>query len=47
MAIAGETPTKKQNLVEPVVIMKDNVLTVRDPMFGGTVPDPSAWTPPN
>jgi ABC-type sugar transport system substrate-binding protein len=47
MAIAGETPTKKQNLVEPVVIMKDNVLTVRDPMFGGTVPNPSTWTPPN
>ena len=47
MAIAGETPKKKQNLVEPVVIMKDNVLTVRDPMFGGTVPNPSTWTPPN
>jgi ABC-type sugar transport system substrate-binding protein len=46
MAIAGETPAKKQDLVEPVVIMKDNVLTVRDPMFGGTVPNPSAWTPP-
>jgi ABC-type sugar transport system substrate-binding protein len=46
-AIAGETPASKQDLVQPVVIMKDNVLTVRDPMFGGTVPNPSAWTPPN
>ena len=45
-AIAGETPASKQDLVQPVVIMKDNVLTVRDPMFGGTVPDPSTWTPP-
>jgi len=46
-AIAGETPTKKQDLVQPVVIMKDNVLTVKDPMFGGTVPDPSSWKPSN
>jgi ABC-type sugar transport system substrate-binding protein len=46
-AIAGETPASKQDLVQPVVIMKDNVLTVRDPMFGGTVPNPSTWTPPN
>jgi ABC-type sugar transport system substrate-binding protein len=46
-AIAGETPAKKQDLVQPVVIMKDNVLTVKDPMFGGTVPDPSSWKPSN
>lgn len=45
MALAGETPTKKQNLVEPVVITIDNHLDVKDPMFGGTVPDPSTWTP--
>ena len=45
MALAGETPAKKQNLVEPIVITKDNNRQVKDPMFGGTVPDPMAWTP--
>jgi len=47
MAIAGETPAQKTDLVQPVVIMKDNVLKVKDPMFGGTVPNPSSWKPSN
>ena len=46
-AIAGETPQSKQDLVQPIVITRDNVLTLRDPMFGGTVPNPSTWNPSN
>lgn len=35
----------KYNLVQPISVTKDNVLTARDPAFGGTVEDPSAFQP--
>ena len=44
-ALAGETPAVKQSLVQPISITKENNREVRDPMFGGTVTDPHAWTP--
>jgi ABC-type sugar transport system substrate-binding protein len=47
MAIAGETPQNKSHMLQPIVITKDNVLTVRDAAFGGTVTNPSTWKPPN
>ncbi len=43
-AIQGEK-IEKYNLVAPVSVTKDNVLTVRDPVFGGTVPNPSTYQP--
>lgn len=45
MAINKETPANKRALIPPVVVTKDNVLNVKDPMFGGTVPAPEAWKP--
>ena len=47
MAIAGETPQNKSHMLQPIVIKKDNVLTVRDAAFGGTVTNPSTWKPTN
>lgn len=44
-ALAGEEPVSKQSLVQPISITKDNNREVKDPMFGGTVSNPSAWTP--
>ena len=45
LAVNGKPVGKKINLVEPLVVTKDNVLTVRDAMFGGTVTDPETFKP--
>ncbi|MDA2923988.1 sugar ABC transporter substrate-binding protein [Acidobacteria bacterium AH-259-L09] len=35
----------KHNMVQPIPVTKENVLTVRDPVFGGTVSNPSTFRP--
>jgi ABC-type sugar transport system substrate-binding protein len=45
LAIAGGKPEPKRTLVPPTIVTKENVLTVRDAMFGGTVPNPDTWKP--
>jgi hypothetical protein len=45
LAINGKPVGDKINLVAPIVVTKDNVLTVRDAMFGGTVTDPGTFKP--
>jgi len=45
MAVAGETPQNKSHMLQPIVITKENVLTVRDASFGGSVTNPSTWKP--
>jgi inositol transport system substrate-binding protein len=42
--IQGES-VPKNNLVAPVSVTKENVLTVRDPVFGGTLANPATYTP--
>jgi ABC-type sugar transport system substrate-binding protein len=37
--------TTKLALVPPVVVTKDNVATVKDPMLGGSFTEPSTFTP--
>jgi ABC-type sugar transport system substrate-binding protein len=37
--------TNKVSLVPPVVIVKDTVTTVKDPMFGGTFTAPETFKP--
>jgi ABC-type sugar transport system substrate-binding protein len=45
LAIEGKKPEPKRTLVAPTLVTKENVLTVRDAMFGGTVPNPETWKP--
>jgi ABC-type sugar transport system substrate-binding protein len=45
LAVNGKPVDTKVNLVPPVVVTKDNVLTVRDAMFGGTVTNPETFKP--
>jgi ABC-type sugar transport system substrate-binding protein len=45
LAIEGKKPEPKRTLVPPTIVTKENVLTVRDAMFGGTVPNPETWKP--
>lgn len=43
-AAQGET-LPKNNLVAPVSVTKENVLTVKDPVFGGTLANPATYKP--
>ena len=45
LAIKGEKPAEKRALIPPVPVTRENVLTVRDAMFGGTVTNPETWKP--
>jgi len=45
LAIAGKKPDPKRQLVSPLEVTKENVLTIRDAMFGGTVTNPETWKP--
>lgn len=36
---------EKHNLVQPMSVTRENVLTARDPVFGGTVENPGAFQP--
>jgi len=45
--LQGQRPYPKRQLIPPVEVTIENVLTVRDPMFGGTVPNPEVWRPSN
>lgn len=45
LAVNGKPVDQKVNLVPPVVVTKDNVLTVKDAMFGGTVTAPETFKP--
>jgi len=36
---------QKVNLINPVAITKENLLTLRDPGFSGTLSDPGTWKP--
>jgi len=45
LAIAGKKPEPKRQLIPPAIVTKENVLTIRDAMFGGTVPNPETWKP--
>jgi ABC-type sugar transport system substrate-binding protein len=43
-AVQGEQ-VPKNNLVAPLSVTKDNVLTVKDPVFGGTLANPATYQP--
>lgn len=43
-AVQGEQ-VPKNNLVAPLSVTRENVLTVKDPVFGGTLAEPAAYTP--
>lgn len=45
MAINKQTPNPKRALIPPVVITKETVLNVKDPMFGGTFTNPETFKP--
>ena len=45
--MAGQKPEPKRQLVPPLEVIKENVLTIRDAMFGGTVTNPETWKPKN
>ena len=45
LAIKGEKPAEKRTLVPPILVTTENVLSVKDAMFGGTVTDPATWQP--
>lgn len=36
---------QKVNLIDPVIITKDNLLTLKDPGFSGTIDNPGTWKP--
>jgi ABC-type sugar transport system substrate-binding protein len=42
--IQGET-VPKNNFVAPVSVTRENVLKVKDPVFGGTIAEPATYTP--
>lgn len=43
-AVQGEQ-VPKNNLVAPLSVTRENVLTVKDPVFGGTLANPATYTP--
>jgi ABC-type sugar transport system substrate-binding protein len=43
-AVQGEQ-VPKNNLVAPLSVTRENVLTVKDPVFGGTLAEPAAYKP--
>lgn len=45
LKILNGEKVQKVNLIEPVVITKENVTTLKDPGFSGTVENPGTWKP--
>jgi hypothetical protein len=42
--IKGEK-VKRVSMTEPVAITRENLLTLKDPGFSGTIENPGTWTP--
>jgi inositol transport system substrate-binding protein len=45
LKILNGEKVQKVNLINPVVITKENLLTLRDPGFSGTIDNPGTWQP--
>jgi ABC-type sugar transport system substrate-binding protein len=45
IAIVQGKDVPKSNMVKPISVTKDNVLTVKDPVFGGTLAEPETFKP--
>jgi ABC-type sugar transport system substrate-binding protein len=45
IAIVQGKDVPKNNMVKPISVTKDNVLTVKDPVFGGTLAEPESFKP--
>lgn len=45
IAIVQGKEVPKYNMVKPISVTKENVLTVTDPVFGGTLADPASFKP--
>jgi inositol transport system substrate-binding protein len=45
LVLKGGKPAQKAKMIDPVVITKETMMTVKDAMFGGTPNNPSTWTP--
>ena len=45
LKILNGEKVQKVNLIDPVIITKDNLLTLKDPGFSGTIDNPGTWKP--
>jgi inositol transport system substrate-binding protein len=45
LKILNGEKVQKVNLINPVVITKENLLTLKDPGFSGTIDNPGTWQP--
>jgi hypothetical protein len=45
LKIMNGEKVNRVNMTDPVSITRENLLTLRDPGFSGTMDDPGTWTP--